>query len=133
MSRTILIAEDKDTVGYTDVFDYIYDEYSNFDELLEGIGVYLIPCATAWEIGIATPELFSKFKEDFAKIGNVFPLLKEFKDVNLIYYYSHFFWEDYITKHPSEKDMMKLERHMKKDNEEWIKHQKEEATGNQQQ
>lgn len=125
MTRTILIAKDRITPEKVDDFDYIYDEYSNFDELLEGLGVNDIPCSTSWEIGIASPELFSKFKKDFAKIYDIFPLIKGFKDIKSIRYHSHFAYGTYLVYNPTDKDIRHLERHMEKDNNAWIAQEKQ--------
>jgi len=131
MTRTILIAEDKITAPVVDLFDYIYDEYSNLDELAEGIGANLIPCASSWRIVVFTPELFYKFREDFIKIYDDFPLLEEFEDVSYIVYVSlDGEFNNYKVEYPSWEDIRNFEKRMEKDSEIWEKYKRQKSQEN---
>lgn len=124
MATTILIAPDRYTNFYgASTYDYIYDEFSTFDELIEGIGANDIPCKVKWEIYIWDYFLFLKFKKDFFKINDVFPLIKSFKNISYLRYTIPVpltFWGRTMEiESPNEKDMEVFEGTMKKEYEEW--------------
>lgn len=86
MSQRLLICKRENITPEDDIYDCIYTENSNLENLLSEWclyknGLYFGP----WKITIRDDEFIDRFYEDFKKIGNFIPELKSFDDVWAIY------------------------------------------------
>ncbi len=88
MSQRCLISYEKNVTEVDSFYDCIYDENSNYQDLLDDwlqycpiTQIYLGP----WKLFIRDKELFNNFKKDFEEIKKYCPFLSSLEDIWMIW------------------------------------------------